>query len=162
MDPWRAQGPARAMQHESTWVYTTVFGYGPLEGSRAQTGQRMLAELEWSFAWQTSLPKAILAALPSPKSIFSRRNTVCTIWKLQKELFMRTTPVTPNGRRIGVIPYWLPSEGVERRAACRSASAVVLLGFTLAGPQIRNGVEAEPRAQRLACPCIWPEACSPV
>ena len=40
----------------------------------------------------------------------------------------------------------------ERRAACGSASAVVLLGFTLAGPQIRNGVEAEPRAWRLeAC-----------
>ena len=59
-------------------------------------------------------------------------------------------------------PLLAAPEGVERRAACRSASAVVLLGLTLAGPQIRNGVEAEPRAQRLACPCIWPEACSPV
>ena len=59
-------------------------------------------------------------------------------------------------------PLLAAPEGVERRAACGSASAVVLLGLTLAGPQIRNGVEAEPRAWRLACPCIWPEACSPV
>ena len=49
-------------------------------------------------------------------------------------------------------PLLAAPEGVERRAACGSASAVVLLGFTLAGPQIRNGVEAEPRAWRLeAC-----------
>ena len=49
-------------------------------------------------------------------------------------------------------PLLAAPEGVERRAACRSAFAVVLLGFTLAGPQIRNGVEAEPRAWRLeAC-----------
>ena len=49
-------------------------------------------------------------------------------------------------------PLLAAPEGVERRAACGSASAVVLLGLTLAGPQIRNGVEAEPRAWRLeAC-----------
>ena len=49
-------------------------------------------------------------------------------------------------------PLLAAPEGVERRAACGSAFAVVLLGFTLAGPQIRNGVEAEPRAWRLeAC-----------
>ena len=40
--------------------------------------------------------------------------------------------------------------------------AVVLLGLTLADPQIRNGVEAQPRAWRLERPCIWSAALSPV
>ena len=71
-------------------------------------------------------------------------------------------PRVPKKLTVRGNPLLAAPEGVERRAACGSASAVVLLGFTLAGPQIRNGVEAEPRAWRLACPCIWPEACSPV
>ena len=61
-------------------------------------------------------------------------------------------PRVPKWCAVRGNPLLAALEGVERRAACGSASAVVLLGFTLAGPQIRNGVEAEPRAWRLeAC-----------
>ena len=72
--------------------------------------------------------------------------------ELQKELFLKDDVRMPKKLAVRGNPLLAAPEGVERRAACGSASAVVLLGFTLAGPQIRNGVEAEPRAWRLeAC-----------
>ena len=56
--------------------------------------------------------------------------------------------MTPNGAGFGVILYGHTSEGSSRQAWSAGA-CVVLLGLTLAGPQIRNGVEAQPRACRL-------------
>ena len=49
---------------------------------------------------------------------------------------------------LGLFLYRLTSEGSSRQAWSAGA-CVVLLGLTLAGPQIRNGVEAQPRACRL-------------
>ena len=49
---------------------------------------------------------------------------------------------------LGLSFYRLTSEGSSRQAWSAGA-CIVLLGLTLAGPQIRNGVEAQPRACRL-------------
>ena len=57
-------------------------------------------------------------------------------------------PQLPNGEGLGVIPLLAAPEGCSLQA-WSTGVCVVLLGFTLAGPQIRNGVEAQPRACRL-------------
>ena len=49
--------------------------------------------------------KPILAALLSSKSIFSRRNAVCAIWKPKKEYFMKARSGSLKGSRLGVILY---------------------------------------------------------